>query len=110
MCKDRMCIVMMDDELVCPNCGSDNYWRKGYTAEGKQRHQCKDCGRDFIDPKNHDKPKRTGHNCPHCESEETIWHGWALLTGGRRRRRIKCKGCKRTFYPPKTDKETPDDE
>jgi len=32
----------------CPECGSNNYKKNGHTHNGKQNHQCKDCGREFV--------------------------------------------------------------
>lgn len=29
----------------CRHCGSDQLYRNGLTSNGKQRYQCKDCGR-----------------------------------------------------------------
>jgi hypothetical protein len=28
----------------CPECGSENFKKNGHTHNGKQNHQCKDCG------------------------------------------------------------------
>ena len=37
----------------CPSCGSDNWIKNGSIHNGKQKYQCKDCGRQFVDnPKN----------------------------------------------------------
>ena len=32
----------------CPECGSNNYKKNGHTHNGKQNHQCKDCGSEFV--------------------------------------------------------------
>jgi len=32
----------------CPECGSNNYKKNGHIHNGKQNHQCKDCGREFV--------------------------------------------------------------
>ena len=34
---------------VCPRCKSDTYKKNGHIRNGKQNHQCKDCGRQFVD-------------------------------------------------------------
>src|SRR5918996_5837297 len=34
---------------ACPTCGSSNYKKNGHIHNGKQNHQCKDCGRQFVD-------------------------------------------------------------
>jgi IS1 family transposase/transposase-like protein len=34
---------------VCPRCKSANYKKNGHIHNGKQNHQCRDCGRQFVD-------------------------------------------------------------
>ncbi len=34
---------------VCPQCKSPEYKKNGHIHNGKQNHQCKDCGRQFVD-------------------------------------------------------------
>ena len=34
---------------VCPRCKSSKYKKNGHIHNGKQNHQCKDCGRQFVD-------------------------------------------------------------
>ena len=34
---------------VCPRCESPKYKKNGHMHNGKQNHQCKDCGRQFVD-------------------------------------------------------------
>lgn len=34
---------------VCPRCQSPKYKKNGHIQNGKQNHQCKDCGRQFVD-------------------------------------------------------------
>jgi len=34
---------------VCPCCKSPTYKKNGHIHNGKQNHQCKDCGRQFVD-------------------------------------------------------------
>ncbi len=36
-------------ERVCPACGSVHLIKNGSTHHGKPKHQCKICGRHFID-------------------------------------------------------------
>ena len=33
---------------TCPRCGSPKYKKNGRIHNGKQNHQCKDCGRQFV--------------------------------------------------------------
>jgi insertion element IS1 protein InsB len=33
---------------ACPQCGSSKYKKNGHIHTGKQNHQCKDCGRQFV--------------------------------------------------------------
>ena len=35
---------------ACPECGSDQYKKKGHTRYGKQNHRCKACERQFVAP------------------------------------------------------------
>jgi len=41
-----MAMVIRD---VCPRCQSPKYKKNGHIHNGKQNHQCKDCGRQFVD-------------------------------------------------------------
>jgi len=39
---------------ACPECGSQHFKKNGHIHNGKQNHQCKDCGRQFVlDAVNH---------------------------------------------------------
>ena len=38
-------IVVRD---CCPRCASTNFKKNGHIHNGKQNHQCKDCGREFV--------------------------------------------------------------
>jgi transposase-like protein len=33
---------------VCPECRSQQFKKNGHIHNGKQHHQCKDCGRPFV--------------------------------------------------------------
>ena len=33
---------------ACPVCGSTQYTKNGHSYNGKQNHQCKNCGRQFV--------------------------------------------------------------
>ena len=34
--------------MLCPECGSSNLYKRGH-REGRQKYQCKNCGRFFIE-------------------------------------------------------------
>ncbi len=36
------------DNLTCPECGSSETYKNGKNRQGKQKHLCKSCGRQFI--------------------------------------------------------------
>jgi insertion element IS1 protein InsB len=36
------------NDLDCPRCGLSHFKRNGHTYYGKQNHQCKECGRQFV--------------------------------------------------------------
>lgn len=36
-------------KIVCPDCGSEHLIKNGSIHNGKCKHQCKDCGRQFVD-------------------------------------------------------------
>jgi transposase-like protein len=38
-----------DSPLVCPRSGSHNIRKNGHIHNGKQNHQCKNCGRQFVE-------------------------------------------------------------
>jgi len=42
-------IDVEDSKPVCPKCGSHNIRKNGHIHNGKQNHQCKDCGRQFVE-------------------------------------------------------------
>jgi len=39
----------MNNLLSCPQCGLSHSKRNGHTHYGKQNHQCKNCGRQFVE-------------------------------------------------------------
>ena len=50
-------------QINCPKCGSNNIRKNGH-RRGKQNHQCKDCGRQFIDCSSEvGYPKEVKENC-----------------------------------------------
>lgn len=38
----------MSDQIACPACQSAEIKRNGHIHNGKQNHQCKGCGRQFV--------------------------------------------------------------
>jgi insertion element IS1 protein InsB len=38
---------------ACPACGSTRFKRNGHTRNGKQKHQCKACARQFVECAEH---------------------------------------------------------
>lgn len=38
----------MEQDLKCPSCGSSRLKLNGHIHTGKQNHQCKECGRQFV--------------------------------------------------------------
>lgn len=53
------------DQLICPGCGFDSFYRYGRTASGNQRFLCLACGRQFTaGGRRADKPARP--SCPRC--------------------------------------------
>jgi len=46
--------------MNCPDCNSDNITKNGTIHNGKQKYNCKDCGRQFIEnPTKKSIPKET---------------------------------------------------
>jgi IS1 family transposase len=43
----------MNNLLSCPQCGLSHSKRNGHTHYGKQNHQCKNCGRQFVADSQH---------------------------------------------------------
>ena len=35
--------------ICCPDCGSTNIKKNGHIHNGKQNHQCRKCGRQFVE-------------------------------------------------------------
>lgn len=82
--------------MNCPECNSDKLYKKGF-RRGKQRYQCKECGRNFVEG-----TKFVGRQvnlpslikaCVHCGSFDIIRDG-RLESGGSR---YKCKNCGKSF-------------
>ena len=90
---------MEKKHLVCPNCGLDEYHKYGKNDRGKQKYQCKKCGRYFLDPENYKISDEI--SCPKCGHEKTVKQGTRILSGGTRKQRYKCKKCRHSFYGPK---------
>ena len=40
--------MTMSMREACPECGSQQFKRNGHIHNGKQNHQCKTCGRQFV--------------------------------------------------------------
>jgi len=40
-----MTVSMRD---ACPECGAQQFKKNGHIHNGKQNHQCKECGRQFV--------------------------------------------------------------
>jgi insertion element IS1 protein InsB len=40
--------MTMSVREICPECGSQLFKKNGHIHNGKQNHQCKDCGRQFV--------------------------------------------------------------
>lgn len=38
----------MNFTIFCPRCSSPKYKKNGHIKTGKQNHQCKVCGRQFV--------------------------------------------------------------
>jgi insertion element IS1 protein InsB len=41
--------VKNSPEQVCPTCGSSHLIKNGSVHNGKPKHQCQSCGRQFVD-------------------------------------------------------------
>jgi insertion element IS1 protein InsB len=41
-------VGVLSNGFTCPSCGSKQINRTGLTRHGKQNHQCRDCGRQFV--------------------------------------------------------------
>ena len=82
--------------MNCPECDSENLYRKG-KRNGRQRYQCKDCGRYFVEGTTfigrQAKLPKVKMNCPHCGEPHIIRDG--LLESGKQR--YKCLMCKKSF-------------
>lgn len=67
--------------MICPRCQSENIKKNGHN-KGKQNHQCKDCGRQFIDsysPKGY--PDDVKRHCLHLYVEGNGTRRIERLTG-----------------------------
>ena len=80
----------------CPECNSTNILKKGF-RNSKQRYQCKDCGRHFVEGTKfigrQVKLPTVVKKCPNCGSMEVIRDG-RLKDGSSR---FQCKTCGKNF-------------
>src|SRR5215207_5785045 len=89
----------------CRHCNSSNTIRHGYTRKGKQRYRCRACGRSFVrrqwfhqccrDTLRNMTEVETIQisNCRHCNSSNTIRHGYTR----KGKQRYRCRACGRSF-------------
>jgi len=94
-------VVMDEEKLVCPRCGSDERYVLGKTDRRKQMYQCKKCGRRYMKPEDYKVyPKMP---CQKCGSVNTRKAGRRILSGGATKQRYRCKDCNHSFYIAETD-------
>ncbi|WP_422387919.1 transposase-like zinc-binding domain-containing protein, partial [Chroococcidiopsis cubana] len=68
-------------EGVCPTCSSEQVIKNGSTHNGKPKHQCKSCGRQFaIDPTNSPVSEETKHLIDRLLLERISLRGIARVT------------------------------
>ncbi len=60
----------------CRHCASTDTIRHGYTAEGKQRYRCRDCGRCFVE-----NPASAAYDPARKEEILRAYHERASLRG-----------------------------
>ena len=60
----------------CRHCTSTNTIRHGYTAKGKQRYRCRDCGRCFVED-----PASTAYDPARKEEILKAYHERTSLRG-----------------------------
>ncbi len=97
---------LLQETFICPKCEGWDIRKTGFNRYRKQMYQCKTCDRKFLHPKdyisleNRRKRPRTGYTCPRCGSRNVIWSGTNRLASGLVKRKLYCKDCGRSFYPP----------
>lgn len=81
----------LDTEIICPRCGNENYYSRGFTKQGRKQYSCVDCKRFFIiQPLRDEEGKQI--ICPDCKSKSYRHDGRAL-----KKQRYKCNDCSRKF-------------
>lgn len=61
-------------EVVCPKCGSQGCWKRGYRDKGRKEYSCKTCKKFFIIYPLLDKEGRE-FKCRKCQSKNYIFAG-----------------------------------
>ena len=75
---------MTEDTINCPACDSDAYYRYGRAKNGKRRHLCLACGRQYIIKKSR-KEVSNRPNCPICQEPMNVYQRHGIFT------RFRCK-------------------
>lgn len=68
--------------MNCPDCQGENIIKYGKIHNGKQRFECKDCGRQFVEnPQNRTISEETGELIDRLLPEKLPLAGIARVTG-----------------------------
>ena len=67
--------------LSCPSCSSTNIKKNGHTYYGKQNHQCKSCGRQFVAGSTHRKTVEQRELIKNALKERLSLHGICRVFG-----------------------------
>lgn len=83
--------IVTPKEVVCYNCGSKNYHKRGKTEKGGQRYSCQNCKKRFVIHSSVDK-NGIEIKCPDCNSRNYAFHSKT-----RNKDIYKCQDCNRQY-------------
>jgi len=76
-------------ERVCPSCGSGHLIKNGSVHNGKPKHQCKNCGYQFVD-----NPTKPTVSSEVKQLIDRLLLERISLRGIARVTQVSCRGCK----------------
>jgi integrase/transposase-like protein len=79
---------LQEKEIICPNCASDDYWKRGTKKRGIKEYTCKSCNKYFSSYPLLDE-EGTQIKCNRCQSRKYVFSG--KTKDGKQR--YKCREC-----------------
>jgi len=92
-----------NNEVKCPRCESNNYWKRGFNAKGEQKYTCKECNHCFYLNAQWKILERDNRIvCSECGSNHYFKRG----TTAQGKQQYSCADCNRWFTKEPIDPDT----